>query len=307
MRNILLSWRNISFLVTLTALISIFFVIRHYEGSLAAGHSTILFLQEQLLTEKNTSTELAESLAIARETRESTESELQEALVWENRYEGARTENESLQRKITEQQRQYEAEIARLERARKFLSGENNSKNESLARLSEINNELERNISDLKAETGQQEKVIARLEAENKQYEKEMAGLQKPVEAGPDPLQAPESTAAALSVNDDGERADTYRHVRIQSLINTMRNQDSGARKNILVNVIPTIPNGISGDEFLSLVNGMESQDILTALQLTSQYLQRPLDNTTVTALTGKMNTSDAEAAADIFKAKEQE
>jgi hypothetical protein len=84
-----------------------------------------------------------------------------------------------------------------------------------------------------------------------------------------------------------------------------MRNQDSVARKNILVSVVPTIPNGISDSEFLSLVSGMESKDLLEAIRLTNKYINRPLDGQTISALIETMDVQDAEAANVIFNTKE--
>ncbi len=307
MENSRLSRRNIQILFIVIALTSIISIIWRYEQSVANHQSSIQSLQEQLSAQKRINQQLIENLGQTQESWKVTETELQEliAMDWEKKYEDARDESESLRKKITELQYQYDSDIARLQRAKSFLSAENNSLRDSHVRLEAINHGLEQNIAELEPEIEQQKKTIAKLESVNKQNKQSIASLQKSVEikSAPEPPTVQPSNAQTTTSEDD--KSDVYRHVRIQSLNNAMMNQNSLARKNILVSVIPTIPNGVSGDELLLLVAGMESEDILSAIQLTNKYITRPLDSKTITALTGEMNEKDAEAVSIIFKTKE--
>jgi len=316
-----LSQRNIQILVAVITLIIFSTIIWHYEQSIANHRSAILdyeqsiadhqssiqSLQEQLLTQKRSNQQLIENLDQAQATWEVTEKILQDliAMDWESKFADAMDENESLHKQIMKLKYQYEIDNARLQRAQRFLSSENNSMRDSHGKLQGVNHELEQNIAKLQSDIDQQNKTMAKQELLIKQQNKAIASLQKPVEEklAPEPPLVQPITARTSTGEDD--KSDVYRLVRIQSLNNTTRNQDSVARKNILVSVIPTIPNGVSGEEFLSLVAGMKSEDIMTTIQLTNKYIIRPLDSKTLSALTGILNEKDAEAVSLIFKTKE--
>jgi len=277
-------------------------IIRNYEQSIANHQSSIQSLQAQLTAQKSTNQQLIENIGQIQAAWKVTETELQELLAmdWEEKNADAREENEFLHKKINELKYQYDIDIARLQRAQSFLSAQNNSMRDFHVQLEEINHGLEQNIAKLESNIKLQSKTIANLESEIKQHKQSIASLQKPA---PEPPTVQPSTAKMSTGEED--KSDVYRHVRLQSLNNAMINQDSVARKNILVSVIPTIPNGVSGDEFLSLVAGMKSEDILSAIQLTNKYITRPLDSKTISALTGILNEKDAEAVSLIFKTKE--
>jgi len=306
MKNILLSQRNIQMLVILIALISIVFIVWQYEQSVSNQQSLIVSLQEQLGSQQLINRSLGENLALAEKQRLMTESDLQDLINkdWEMRFEQSKQENQSLKKEIAELLYHHGIEITRLERARNFLSTELGLLVESQNKFSEIRRELEQNTAVLESEIEQYKKAVASLETENKQNKKLIADLQKPVESKKQPVVISE-TSATQTTADGEDKAGNYRHVRLQSLINAMRNQDSVARKNILVSVVPTIPNGISDSEFLSLVSGMESKDLLEAIRLTNKYINRPLDGQTISALIETMDVQDAEAANVIFNTKE--
>lgn len=307
MKNILFSGRNIRILVILIAMVSFIFIVWQYEQSLTIRQSIIASLQKQLSAQQHANQYLSENLARTEERWQMTESELQHMIDkdMETKFEESRKENDLLQRKISEQQYYNEIEIARLERARNFLANEFDSLNEYRKQVTDLRHEFEQNIAGLTKEIDQYKKTVAGLETENKQHKKLIASLEKPAESQSEP--EPDTTRPVTSrpADDRDDKSDNYRHIRIQSLINAMKNQDSVARKNILVSVVPTIPDGVSAGEFLSLVSGMESEDILAAFQLTSKYITQPLDNQFISALTGKMNAKDAEAANLIFNSKE--
>jgi hypothetical protein len=300
----LLSRRNIQILVTLIALIIFTSIIWRYEQSIANYQSRIHSLQGQLSAQKLANQQLIENLGITQATREATQAELQEliAMDWERKYADAMEKNESLHKKTTELKNQFDIDIARLQRAQSFLSKENNSMKEFNVRFEEVSHGYEQNIAELESEIEQQNKTIAKLESEIKQQKQSIASLQKPAVEKPMPEPSAVKPATDQVATGEDDNSGIYRHVRLQSLKNAMINQDSVARKNILISVIPTIPNGVSGDEFLSLVAGMKSEDVLAAIQLTNKYITRPLDSNTVSALTGKMNEKDAEAVSLILK-----
>lgn len=307
MKNILLSGRNIRILVILIAMITIIFIVWHYEQSLTIRQSIIASLQKQLSAQQHTNQNLSANLARAEERWQMTESELQDLIDkdLETRFEQSREENDLLRKEISELQYYHETEIARLERARNFLAKEFDSLNEYRKQVTGLHHQLEQNIAGLTKEIDQYKKTIAGLESENKQNKKLIASLKKPVETKPQPEPDTARSVTTRPTDSEDDKSDNYRHVRIQSLINAMKNQDSVARKNILVSVVPTIPDGVSAGEFLSLVSGMESEDILTAIQLTGKYITRPLDSQIISTLTGKMNAKDAEAANLIFNSNE--
>ena len=300
----LLSRRNVQILVTLIGLIIFTSIIWRYEQSIANYQSRIHSLQGQLSAQKLANQQLIENLGITQATREATQAELQEliAMDWERKYADAMEKNESLHKKTTELKTQFDIDIARLQRAQSYLSKENNSMKESNVRFEEVSHGYEQNIAELESEIEQQNKTIAKLESEIKQQKQSIASFQKPVVEKPMPEPSVVKPTTDQVATGEDDNSGIYRHVRLQSLKNAMINQDSVARKNILISVIPTIPNGVSGDEFLSLVAGMKSEDVLAAIQLTNKYITRPLDSNTVSALTGKMNEKDAEAVSLILK-----
>lgn len=305
MKNILLSGLDIRILLILIAMISIIFIVWQYEQSLTIRQSIIASLQKQLSAQQHTNQYLSENLARAEERWQMTESELQDLIGkdLEARFEQSLEENDLLRKELSQLKYYHDIEIARLERARNFLTKEFDSLNEYRKQVTGLHQELEQNIAGLTKEIDQYKKTIADLESENKQHKKLIASLKKPAETKPEPDTTRSVTTRPTDSEDD--KSDNYRHIRIQSLINAMKNQDSVARKNILVSVVPAIPDGVSAGEFLSLVSGMESEDILAAIQLTSKYITRPLDSQIISALTGKMNAKDAEAANLIFNSKE--
>ena len=305
MKNILLSGLDIRILLILIAMISIIFIVWQYEQSLTIRQSIIASLQKQLSAQQHTNQYLSENLARAEERWQMTESELQDLIGkdLEARFEQSLEENDLLRKELSQLKYYHDIEIARLERARNLLTKEFDSLNEYRKQVTGLHQELEQNIAGLTKEIDQYKKTIADLESENKQHKKLIASLKKPAETKPEPDTTRSVTTRPTDSEDD--KSDNYRHIRIQSLINAMKNQDSVARKNILVSVVPAIPDGVSAGEFLSLVSGMESEDILAAIQLTSKYITRPLDSQIISALTGKMNAKDAEAANLIFNSKE--
>jgi hypothetical protein len=305
MENILLSRRNIQKLVILITVTSIICIVWYYEKSVKNQHIFIGSLQEQLLAQQHSNQYLTENLSLAQKNWQVTESELRDMIGrdLENKFEQSQHENEFLKNQITQLQYYHDVEISRLERARIFLVNKSASLQESHTQFADVQNELEHNITELKSEIAQHKKTIAGLESENKQHKKLIASLQKPVETKPEPDAI--QTAINRPADNEEDKSDNYRHVRIQSLINAMQNHDSVARKNILVSVIPTIPNGVSISEFLSLISGMESEDILAAIRLTNKNIARPLDSQTISTLIGKMNAQDAEAANVIFNTNE--
>lgn len=296
------SWstRRLWILVTVLAVISISSIYWNFlelkyrkldEKMLAKHQSTIQSLQLQLSAQKQINKQLSENYRQTENDKKNTMTELQDliAMDWENKYKTMKNKNDILLSENTALKNQYDNEIARLDRAQKFLASENNSLKKSAFEQSAIN---DKNL-----------KTIAGLETEIKQNKKTIAKLKKPPEKAP--TAKAEVTTKPVEIKTEnikpGKKSAAYRHVRLQSLSNAMTNQDSEIRKNILVSVIPTIPEGISDNELLTLVDGMQSGDILAVIQHTNQYINRPLDNQTINTLVGLMNELDAQTAESIF------
>lgn len=268
---------------------------QYLEKTITDNQTRIASLRERLTQQKNAYQELAENFDRVQEDRLISETQLQELIdmEWEKKYEAARLENESLLQENAGVKRQHEIEISRLERARNFLATENNNLKVTTVKQAEVNEDLMESINRLETENKQFKKTIAKLES----IPEKLPGI-KPKTAEP--------ASVPTTRTDKNNESDVYRHVRLQSLNRAMLNQDSADRRKILISVIPTIPSGVSGSEFLSLIKGMQSEDILAAIQMTHQYLIRPLDNQIVGELVANMNEKDAESAGIILYSGEK-
>ena len=296
--------------VTVLAIISVVFIVLYYiefekrkthEQSIAEHLSTINALQMQLIALERTNAQLADEIKNSQEIRGTVETELQ-ALIdmeWEKKYQKAVYENELSLEEYTILENQYSIDIDRLERAQSFLSDENST--------------LKKYVAEQKAINDAHIQTIAKLESEIKKNKNTIAKLNKPPEKLPPPEPEPKTevitkplpASKTVAAADKNNKQDVYRHVRLQSLSNAMINQDSSVRRKILVSVIPTIPDGVSGSELLALTNNMQGEDIFAVIQITNKYVTRPLDAQAISGLTSNMNEKDAEAVGLIFSNSE--
>jgi hypothetical protein len=93
----------------------------------------------------------------------------------------------------------------------------------------------------------------------------------------------------------------TYRAARLESLGNAMKDRDSKNRKKILISVIPTIPEGISGNELAMLLPGMNNDDIISVIQSTKNHIKQPLDRKILNRITKTMDANTADVAVEIL------
>lgn len=287
--------------------------------------------------------ELINSLSASQEARVKAESELAEAtsrlsqteeklseldnMDWERKYKFALLDNEIMVGQIAElefkqeqQNDQLQESYNLLDETKKYieedfirlefdydelLEEDAKLKNQYLADIQEITNEseaLKAALNENKNKLKKQEKVIAGLQKENQDYKNILQ--QKKNEIAADNSDAKIITPETIKKSDNAGTGDNFRSARLKSLSDAMFNRNSNDRKNILVSVIPNIPDGISGNELTSLVEGMESADILTVIQSTTTYINKPLSSEVSSRLTRNMNSQDAALATNLLSDK---
>lgn len=92
-----------------------------------------------------------------------------------------------------------------------------------------------------------------------------------------------------------------YRSARLISLMNNINGQSSQNKLDILVKVIPTVPEGISTHELTALTSNMTGGDILSLIQSTVQSIHKTNDNKSIRPLLSKMNKADADTASKLL------
>lgn len=263
------------------------------EQSNTVLQADIVALQEQLYSTQmalsDTEQELQKLLAmdwqnkaILQETR---------AMDWQKKYQVLELEQDSLLQDQTNMEHQYENDLARIKRGLEFQTNQNNKlrgglleKDHKLDELAEEIIKHESSISDLT-------RTIAGLE--NKLQKQDKILKQRA-------LNLPAEPQKPLAQN-----THSYRQIRLDSLKIAMTGQDSQTRKIILSDVIPTVPDGVTSDEFISLIAGMDSQDILNTIRKTEKYILRPFDNNILGLLTDMMDKNDANEAVLILSGQQ--
>lgn len=270
----------------------------HYQG----------YIRQQSLEKSNAGLQLniktlQGQLHTAQKTLSETEAELQNLLAmdwqnkavlqetqardWEKKYHALELDQDDLLQAQVNMKHLYEMDMARMKRGLEFQTNQNNKLRNNLLekehRLDELAEELakhESSISDLT-------RTITGLE--NKLQQQDKILKIKPVNIPAEP-QKPLA-----------QDTHSYRQVRMESLKTAMTGQDSQTRRIILADVIPTIPDGLRSDEFISLVSGMDSRDILNTLRKTGIYISRPFDNKFPEQLADMMDKNDAKEAILIL------
>ena len=97
------------------------------------------------------------------------------------------------------------------------------------------------------------------------------------------------------------ESTSDYRSARMISLLKNINGLPSQKKLNILVKVIPTVPDGVTNNELTELVSGMRSNDILSLIKSSEQHIQKTKDKQSFSLLLSKMNDADADAALKIL------
>lgn len=246
-----------------------------------------------------------------------------EEMDWESRYEAAKLENETLAAKITEMEFQHSVDIDTQSESHNLLLAAKSFIEEDFIRLEfeheklaeeytqlqqqyahdakkwkKDNKALSEDLNSKESEIKDQMQLITKLQSDKNTYKDTIAKLEN--QSVPKPEEKISGSTTTQKANKNISTKD-YRSVRLQSLNDAMTNRNSSDRKKILMSVIPTIPDGISGSELILLISGMESEDILSVIQAANNYITRPLDGNVLNALSKNMNESDAGNAAKIL------
>lgn len=97
------------------------------------------------------------------------------------------------------------------------------------------------------------------------------------------------------------ESTSDYRSARMISLLKNINGLPSQKKLNILIKVIPTVPDGVTNNELTELVSGMRSNDILSLIKSSEQHIQKTKDKQSFSLLLSKMNDADADAALKLL------
>lgn len=265
-----------------------------------------------------TLTDLETARAIGQQTQQQVSDE-------QTRYEQLMADFEQVKNSIPEIHKQYEIDLSRLERARNFLALQNDSLKKEiyqlrdqaahnddllqekksqldnqLANLKAQNTALQNDVKHLKNELMQHQQLLTKLKNENDEYEGILNSLQGN-EKKPDTSPAVTATNIPGNTPTNTDEKDLYRQVRLQSLDKALQNRSSNERRLILINVIPTIPHGISGEELVSFTNNMNSADLLSVIKETNKFLVRPLNKQAINSVLAKLDGKDAEIAKGFF------
>jgi chromosome segregation ATPase len=298
-------------------------------------------LKEQLDQQAFLNQELVNNLASIQEARVFAETELTEITAklsqteeklyslddmdWESKYKFAMLDNETLVEEIAELEFQHEENIDHLSDTHhqlqavkeyieedfiklefehdELLEDEANLMKQYINDVQQFTLETESLRNDLnkkKEELKKQQQLVSKLQNENINYKSKIAQKKKEAVTSKEESQS-KITPADNKITGNNAKAGSYRTARIRSLSAAMLNRNSTDRRNILVSVIPNIPNGVSGIELSSLVQGMDSADILSVIQSTTPHINRPLANEAFNQLIKSMNKKDAALASNLL------
>lgn len=312
------TYSTIFFSIAAVGISSLFwwFYLKHreeqFDHALVRSGNTISLLKQEISDlNKNYQTTVEE----LDNSKNAGEQAVAEASTWESRYKQLSVDYDQLKQQIPEIDKHYQDDLARLNRARDFLASQNNLMLQELHKYqlqAEKSDKLYQSEKDeLNSKLAATQKKNAALIKEVKRLETMAAQKQQLVNKNQQPAGQDGPSQTDIVHTQTTEQTTTpakntgnltaYRTVRLQSLKNTMVNQDSSIRKNILISVIPTIPDGVSDTELLELTDDMQSEDILAVVQKTNQYINRPLDEQTVSSLLARMNEKDAEITERLF------
>ncbi len=285
-----------------------------YQSRIHTLERSLQDLEQQLSNNSYALKRAQDSLLNTEESRVTLETQLSDLQQqnWQGKFTILQNDFLHLQQK----QNTSEAEVARLDRVVSFLHQQNDALQTELNTAHSAKTSLENErISAEENWKKKQQALDAELQQQQLALEDLTARLEKakPLQNQPETMEA-ESTDAAdtktVAVQhetageaDDKQNPEIYRMVRLQSASSAMQGKPSATRRHILMSVIPTVPGGISGDELLTLISGMEGTDVLVLIQNTDQYLMRPVDDKTINALVAGMNKQDADTARQLFAA----
>ena len=161
---------------------------------------------------------------------------------------------------------------------------------ESMARLEEEIEQLKDLQETLETERIEHTEQITALKSELATATK----LSNKIKKQPPAVVKQEKTPVKESTSD-------YRSARMISLLKNINGLPSQKKLNILVKVIPTVPDGVTNNELTELVSGMRSNDILSLIKSSEQHIQKTKDKQSFSLLLSKMNDADADAALKLL------
>jgi hypothetical protein len=95
---------------------------------------------------------------------------------------------------------------------------------------------------------------------------------------------------------------ENYRGVRLDSLRAAMAGRASTDRRQILTAVIPTIPDGITGEELAGLVNGMDGADVISVIESARPHIRFPVAKAALEQITTQLADPDARRIQELLK-----
>ena len=139
------------------------------------------------------------------------------------------------------------------------------------------------------------------LEAERNKYVEHIATLKTELATSAKENRKLKKQPAPIVKQTKSAAPTDYRSARLISLMNNINGQSSQNKLDILVKVIPTVPEGISIHELTALTSNMTGGDILSLIQSTVQSIHKTNDKKSIRPLLSKMNKADADTASKLL------
>ena len=139
------------------------------------------------------------------------------------------------------------------------------------------------------------------LEAERNKYVEHIATLKTELATSAKENRKLKKQPAPIVKQTKSAAPTDYRSARLISLMNNINGQSSQNKLDILVKVIPTVPEGISTHELTALTSNMTGGDILSLIQSTVQSIQKTNDKKSIRPLLSKMNKADADTVSKLL------
>jgi len=139
------------------------------------------------------------------------------------------------------------------------------------------------------------------LEAERNEYVEHIAKLKTELATSAKKSRKLKKQPAPVVKQAKSAAPTDYRSARLISLMSNIKGQSSQNKLNILVKVIPTVPEGITTHELTALTSNMTSGDILSLIQSSVQSIHKTNDKKSIRPLLSKMNKADADTASKLL------
>ena len=139
------------------------------------------------------------------------------------------------------------------------------------------------------------------LEAERNEYVKHIAKLKTELATSAKEKKKLKKQPAPVVKQAKSDAPTDYRSARLISLMSNIKGQSSQNKLNILVKVIPTVPEGITTHELTTLTSDMTSGDILSLIKSSGQSIHKTKDKKSIRLLLSRMNKADADTASKLL------